>query len=299
VNQLQFSRPASEDLKKICHDMASINARAAAAFVNGIEETCRLCVEHPEMSQPCDELSPGLKFLPTEGYVIFHHRVGMATEIVRILRDPRIVGASETPAAGAASGSFVEFAASLKELENRYGDLDEQKFYRAAELKPLDRVYHVPRKFGTGSLLVVITFFAAIFAVMRLFMAPPAVMGFVGLQVVAAGVMQWTMAKHPRLASALAGAVLLPVSLISIAMWEGDADEAVSMIAATPCTAIPGALCGYCAGTLIAGVFMLMELADEWIGGKKTADTAFDLEDPLAEDSEGDEAGARSPASDG
>jgi hypothetical protein len=42
-----------------------------------------------------------------------------------------------------------------------------------------------------------------------------------------------------------------------------------------------------------------MELADEWIGGKKTADTAFDLEDPLAEDSEGDEAGARSPASDG
>jgi plasmid stabilization system protein ParE len=206
VNQLQFSRPASEDLKKICHDMASINARAAAAFVNGIEETCRLCVEHPEMSQPCDELSPGLKFLPTEGYVIFHHRVGMATEIVRILRDPRIAGASESPAAGAASGSFVEFAASLKEIENRYGDLDEQKFYRAAELKPLDRVYHVPRKFGTGSLLVVITFFAAIFAVMRLFMVPPAVMGFVGLQVVAAGVMQWTMAKHPRLASSRVGA---------------------------------------------------------------------------------------------
>lgn len=299
MNDLQFSRRASEDLKQICRQMAAINPRAADAFLQGFEQVCRLCVENPEMSESCDELSPGLNFITTEGYVIFHHRVGVMTEIVRILRDPRIVGASESPAEGAASGSFVEFAASLEELEQRYGALDERELYRAADLRPPERVYHVPRKFGIGSLLVVVTLFAVIFAVMRFFMVPPVWMGVVGLQLVASGGMQWAMIKHPRLASAIAGAVLLPIALVVMAIWEGDADDAMDMVAATPCTAIPGAFCGYCAGTLIAGVFMLMEFADEKISGKQADEMALNVVEPFDDDSKPIDVSPESPASDG
>jgi len=262
--------------------MAEVNTEAAAAFVREMEEACRLCVERSAMSQACDELSSGLRFLPVEGYVIFHRWDGLLTKIVRILRDPRIVGMSDSPAAGAASGNFFEFVASLEELEQRMADADDGRLVDSAEFRPAARVYSVPRRFGLGSLFVVVAFFAVLFGVMRLFMAPPVVMAYVGLQVVAAGVMQWFFRKHPRLTSAMAGAVLLPVTIICYAAIDRASEDAFAVVAASPCIAIFGAFCGYAAGTLIAGVFMVMEWADKTIAGRTADGDTDDTPDPFA-----------------
>jgi predicted phage tail protein len=154
---------------------------------------------------------------------------------------------------------------AVEELERRGG--------RASrEPPPAARVYQVPRRFGLGSLLVVTAFFCGLFAVMRFFRMPPLMMGYFGAQIVAAGVMQFILPKSPRGASALTGAILLPVLTIAYIAYHDGTLGPDDLIESLFCTVTGGALLGYSAGVLIAGVFMVMQVADEMISRKKTDD---------------------------
>jgi len=132
------------------------------------------------------------------------------------------------------------------------------------------RTYQVPHRFGLGSVLVVTAFFCVLFGLMRYWM-PPVALAYVGLQILAAGVMQVVMRKQPRGGSALAGAILLPAFVIgSMVYYRGYPNDPAELMMSIACTASSGGLLGYAAGVLIAGVFMLMQMADKMISGQKT-----------------------------
>jgi hypothetical protein len=136
-----------------------------------------------------------------------------------------------------------------------------------------------------GALLVVTAFFGGLLGVLRLFGTPPPIMAYIGLQVVSAGVMQMIIRKSPRAASALAGAVLLPATVVFFAvLYEG----AWEVVAATPCLAVAGFPLGYLAGGLIAGVFMIMEMADKWIARRVSPADQAESPHPLADANDAD-----------
>jgi hypothetical protein len=156
---------------------------------------------------------------------------------------------------------------AAEELESR-GDGGETR-----EPPAPARTYQVPRRFGLGSVLVVTAFFCVLFGAMR-YWIPPLAMAYIGLQILAAGVMQMVMRDQPRGGSALAGAILLPTFVISSMVYVGRGypQEPAELVMSIVCSAVGGGLLGYTAGVLIAAVFMLMQMADEMISRGKTDD---------------------------
>jgi hypothetical protein len=209
----------------------------------------------------------------------FYRATVTGVDVVRILRDPWNVDADSSSRDTAEPASLLDLAPTLGQL-----GLDELLEAPWVHVEPrkkeTTRVYRVPRRFGVGALLVVTAFFCGLLGVLRLFGSPPPITVYIGLQVAAAGVMQMVIRKSPRAASALAGAVLLPVTVVFFAvLYEG----AWEVIAATPCLAVAGFPLGYLAGGLIAGVFMFMEMADDWIARRTNRAAETDSPHPLAE----------------
>jgi hypothetical protein len=132
------------------------------------------------------------------------------------------------------------------------------------------RTYQVPHRFGIGSVLVVTAFFCLLLGAMR-YWVPPLAIAYIGLQILAAAVMQVVMRSQPRGGSALAGAVLLPAFLIGVAIYQGDAyiPPSEEFVRSLFCSVIGGGLVGYSAGVLIAAVFMFMHMAGEIVARKK------------------------------
>jgi hypothetical protein len=112
--------------------------------------------------------------------------------------------------------------------------------------------------------LALTTLFAFVFAILRGFEAPAAMYLFSGTLAVAICLAQMIFGSVPRVASITAGVVLLPVWVIVAALLEegqggrGFVTEALTSI---PCTALAGGLIGYLAGAVMAGFFLLLDLA--------------------------------------
>lgn len=132
---------------------------------------------------------------------------------------------------------------------------------------PLEDVAHVPRRFGVGVMMILVTVFAVLFAVLNLLGVPPgvfAIVTLVFLGVTAAQILLFG-GQRPRQASLLAGGVLLPLGIIAyVAIAEaGSHDYSRTVMGAVVgcllCGVPGGAVCGYAAGNLMAGVFLILD----------------------------------------
>ena len=130
---------------------------------------------------------------------------------------------------------------------------------------PVDDVASVPRRFGVGVLMILMTAFAVLFAIMRTCGAPPEVFIVIAVLFFAVTVAQILLfqGKKPRTASVLSGAVAFPlvVAAVSIASeTNGPAGGLVCMLAGSLFLTVPGgAALGYLAGCAMASVFFVQE----------------------------------------
>ena len=157
-----------------------------------------------------------------------------------------------------------------------------------------EKQYGVPRRFGIGTILVVTAAFAMLFALLMSLGASPTVVAFFSGLVFVVGVGQlWLFGgKNPRAASAWVGVVGLPtfsilrLSYSYVANWESPPQimALLLLIVSLPM----GALMGYLAGGMVAGVFLIMDAVEKTffspVGKFIDEETAPKAVDPLAED---------------
>lgn len=134
----------------------------------------------------------------------------------------------------------------------------------------LTKTHVVPKRFGISGIMAVTAGMAILFAVLRLLRVPPLGFFFVGLMAAAICAAQMVWGKVPRLASCLAGAVLLTVVVFAAVISQGAPAEALPSLFIT--TLAFGAAFGYVMGTLFAGVFVVMANVDPFLpGGRNRA----------------------------
>jgi hypothetical protein len=129
---------------------------------------------------------------------------------------------------------------------------------------PAVYVASVPRQFGVGVMMILMTVFAMLFAFMSWLTDSPEVFAVVAVMFLGVTVGQILLfqGKKPRAASALVGAVLFPLTLIVIGLIESRAEPAILpgiVMGAVCSSAIVGAPFGYGAGAVMAGIFLVMD----------------------------------------
>ncbi len=80
---------ALQDLDDIWDYIAEDNPRAADSFIDKIESKCITLANHPEIGPRCETLSPALRFLAINSYLIFYHPLDDGIEVVRVLHGAR------------------------------------------------------------------------------------------------------------------------------------------------------------------------------------------------------------------
>jgi hypothetical protein len=133
---------------------------------------------------------------------------------------------------------------------------------RWLEAQPAE--YMVPQRFGMSAILGMMTALALLFALLRALDAHPAIYLFFGSLGLVISTAQMLNNARPRVASVVAGAILVPLMwAVLLAMdRRGPPLLAIACIAivATPV----GAFLGYAAGTVAAGVFLVMDRLERW-----------------------------------
>jgi hypothetical protein len=129
----------------------------------------------------------------------------------------------------------------------------------------------VPRKFGIGTLLVVSAAYALLFGVLRFVNTPGFGTASIALFLTAVGIAQMIFgARAARTGSVIAGTIVFPVlAIANLLMVERNFSLRMlpDMGWSCVCLLIFGAICGYLGGTLVAGVFLAMELPDRIMRG--------------------------------
>jgi hypothetical protein len=124
---------------------------------------------------------------------------------------------------------------------------------------PAPAQYVVPKRFGMSAIFGIMTGLAVLFGFFRAYDAPPVMYLFFGVQAIVICLAQMFYGKTPRVASTVAGGILLPTFMAvgaSLFNHRGGIDD----VACTVIGSVPvGAFLGYLTGTLAAGVFLVMD----------------------------------------
>jgi hypothetical protein len=144
-----------------------------------------------------------------------------------------------------------------------------QRLYGAAARQQGEEAVGVPRRFGMGILILLVSLFAVLFAVMKMMGVDP--ITFVVTTVLFAGVATGQVllfgGKKPRAASVWVGAGLFPVEMLAVLVGSAIAPSILSLtkieqesVELLLIFSIPlGAGFGYLAGGLTAGAFVFIE----------------------------------------
>lgn len=138
--------------------------------------------------------------------------------------------------------------------------------------RPTPAQYMVPKRFGMSAILGIMTALAMLFGAFRLLNAPPPVYLFFGVQTLVICFAQMFYGKTPRLASSVAGAILVPLFVIPLVAGDRRLDKE-EFLAVTACVfifGVPiGAFLGYLTGTCAAGVFLVMDYLEPYLQGQR------------------------------
>lgn len=127
--------------------------------------------------------------------------------------------------------------------------------------------YVVPKRFGLRTMLFVTTAFGLIFAAAKSTPAPAVALIFYSSFVVFISLSQMAIPRLPRLASILAGALFMPVSVYGAAYTPLGSEFILQILPRMSVRneflwlIIIGGFLGYLGGTMLAGIFMLSDLA--------------------------------------
>lgn len=125
--------------------------------------------------------------------------------------------------------------------------------------------YGVPRRFGIGTLLIVTAAYGVLLAVLRSAgWYPGAILWtLVFISLVGLGQMLLFNAKRPREASVVTGALGLPLAILGAAMtYDTRPYNPLESLCGLMCAFPFGAVAGYLAGGVVAGVFLLMDAVE-------------------------------------
>lgn len=123
----------------------------------------------------------------------------------------------------------------------------------------------IPRRFSVGVMMVFVTMYAALFAILTSLAVPPAAFLIITVFVTGVGVSQAVLfgGRRPRDASLLAGIymwMLITLAAVPWLMWEGTQSSDLAEIVAFNMlgSIVAGPLCGYFAGALVASIFLFI-----------------------------------------
>lgn len=85
MNSYIISLPASRDLRAIIDYFAVKNVDAGERLLLLFNQKCQQLVSFPSMGRKYDNLRPGLRGIPLDGYIILYQLVGDGIEIVRVV----------------------------------------------------------------------------------------------------------------------------------------------------------------------------------------------------------------------
>ena len=140
---------------------------------------------------------------------------------------------------------------SLPDLNGVVGSLARAADYYFAVLnRPPDFV--VPKTFGMSAILGIMTALAVVFACLRWLDVWPVFYFFYSALALVICMAQMFYGKTPRVASIVAGAILLPVFTLGAALLDDDPSPA------------------YITGTCAAGVFLVMDYLEPYLQGRGT-----------------------------
>jgi hypothetical protein len=146
----------------------------------------------------------------------------------------------------------------------------------------------VPRRFSLAALMLIVTCYAVLFAGMQLLGATPTIFAVIAVFVTGVGVAQTLLfgGKYPRAASVWAGTCLLPLEILVLRVGyyvfstrvSPSFESEVGILVLTVFCIPAGALLGYLAGGLAAGIFLVPDL----LAPKTQAENAGRSEQPAA-----------------
>jgi hypothetical protein len=134
---------------------------------------------------------------------------------------------------------------------------------------PAPAQYMVPQRFGMSAILGIMTALAILFGAFRFLNVPPLLYLFFGLQAIVICIAQMLYGRTPRVASAVAGAVILPVFMLLTAAYLDDSPD-MGLFCLLFFSVPAGAFLGYVTGTMAAGVFLVMDYAEQYFHGHRT-----------------------------
>ena len=171
---------------------------------------------------------------------------------------PRVPYDFESPANATAKsglGVISQFIRSISVATGKYIEVLNQ---------PPDFV--VPKTFGMSAILGIMTALAILFGCLRWMNAFPVLYFFFGVQALAICLVQMFYGQTPRLASIVAGAIILPVFTVVAAVFNDHGNPGIA------CAAVGfvpiGGLLGYLTGTCAAGVFLVMDYLEPYLQGQ-------------------------------
>ena len=123
---------------------------------------------------------------------------------------------------------------------------------------PASDVASVPRRFGMGVLLILVTAFAVLFAAMRTIGVPPGLFVLVAVLFlgVTLGQILLFKGKRPREASLLVGGILFPLEMPAVDWYVAQGYVAIWRLGWRVAWRAGRPLFGYLAGGVMAGVFL-------------------------------------------
>jgi hypothetical protein len=135
-------------------------------------------------------------------------------------------------------------------------------------LSDLPEAVGVPRRFSVGTMIIMLSLFGVLFAVLKMLNTDPIVFACIAVFFMGIGVAQTVLfsGKDPRRASFIAGFPLGFVCALGgtfIANWTGGYHQIDGYFCLVFACTLFGGPCGYLAGCLVAGIFLVRERESE------------------------------------
>jgi hypothetical protein len=145
---------------------------------------------------------------------------------------------------------------------------------------PPEKIYSAPRRFDLATIFVVTFAYSLLFGVLSGLGAPPALSVIFGVFITVVGIGQAVLygGNNARVASVITGAVVgVPVAWGLITM-ESPRNMVAWLILFAPLGIVLGGLCGYLAGTLVGGVFLVADKLRQFFVHRDVMATDSELE---------------------
>ncbi|WP_254510725.1 hypothetical protein [Anatilimnocola floriformis] len=127
-----------------------------------------------------------------------------------------------------------------------------------------DPTHHVPPRFGTSAILGITTLLALLFALFRAVDLHPLNYIFSTLLLFTVVLVQMRWGHMARPASIVAGAIWLPLFVLTLIAFVEEPPALLGACCAVPVLVPIGGFFGYLAGTCAGGFFLLMELFEKY-----------------------------------